>query len=408
MLSPGDTLRLSFGALGSHRLRSVLTTLGLAMGVATLITVVTLIQGANVYVETKIANLGTDVFQVARTPFATTDFQVIVKALKYKKITSDDYIAIHDACRDCRMTGATATAATHARLGDQDLSDVNLIGQTQNMEDIDTRTVEGGRYFSPVEEQRATRVCVIGATLRERLFAGGDPVGKTLRLASQEFTVIGYYEKFGTILGMDADNYAVIPMSVFLQIQGARFSQTINVRVPNDEAGFARAQDEVRQILRARRHVAPAQADDFFIGTKDAYISLWGQISGAFFAVFILVSAISALVGGIVIMNVMLVSVTERTKEIGVRRAVGAAGNDILRQFLVESVLQCLAGGAAGILIGFLCAELLRRFTTFPAAVKWQVAVMGLVLSSAIGLFFGIYPAQRAAMLDPVEALRSE
>jgi putative ABC transport system permease protein len=180
------------------------------------------------------------------------------------------------------------------------------------------------------------------------------------------------------------------------------------VRNPGDEAAFARAQDEVRQILRARRHVAPAQADDFFIGTKDAYISLWGQISGAFFAVFILVSAISALVGGIVIMNVMLVSVTERTKEIGVRRAVGAAGDDILRQFLVESVLQCLAGGAAGILIGFLCAELLRRFTAFPAAVQWRVAVMGLVLSSAIGLFFGIYPAQRAARLDPVEALRSE
>jgi putative ABC transport system permease protein len=408
MLTSGDTLHLSLDALGSHRLRSALTTLGLAMGVATLITVVTLIQGANVYVETKIANLGTDVFQVARTPFATTDFEVIVKALKYKKITTDDYTAVRDTCGNCRMTGATATATTHARLGDQDLADVNLIGQTQNMEDIDTRTVEGGRYFSPVEEQRASRVCLIGATLGERLFGGGDPVGKTLRLASQEFTVIGYYEKFGTVLGMDADNYAVIPMSAFLQIVGARFSQTINVRIPGDDKAFARAQDEVRQILRARRHVAPAQPDDFFIGTKDAYISLWGQISGAFFTVFILVSAISALVGGIVIMNVMLVSVTERTKEIGVRRAVGAAGNDILRQFLVESVLQCLAGGAAGILIGFVCAELLRRFTTFPAAVQWHVAVMGLVLSSAIGLFFGIYPAQRAARLDPVEALRLE
>ena len=408
MLSPGDTLRLSLDALGSHRLRSVLTTLGLAMGVATLITVVTLIQGANVFVETKIANLGTDVFQAARTPFATTDFQVVLKALKYKKVTVEDYAVIRDTCVDCRMTGATATATTHARLGEEDLADVNMIGQTQNMEDIDTRSIEGGRYFSPVEEQRATRVCVIGATLRDRLFGGGNPIGKTFRLASQEFTVIGYYEKFGTVLGIDADNYAVIPMSVFLQMEGARFSQTINVRVPGNEAAFARAQDEVRQILRARRHVAPGQPDDFFIGTKDAYISLWGQISGAFFAVFILVSAISALVGGIVIMNVMLVSVTERTKEIGVRRAVGAAGNDILRQFLVESVLQCLAGGSAGILIGFLCAELLRRFTTFPAAVQWQVALMGIVTSSAIGLFFGIYPAQRAAGLDPVEALRSE
>lgn len=408
MLVPSDMLRLSLDALGTHRLRTALTMLGLAMGVATLITVVTLIQGANQYVETKIANLGTDVFQVARTPFATTDFEVIVKSLKYKHITSDDYNAVREQCRDCRMVGATASASTHAKLGTEEVTDVNLIGQTQNMEDIDTRTVEGGRYFSPVEEQRASRVCIIGNTLRERLFGGGDPVGKTLRLASQEFVVVGYYEKFGSVLGQDADNYAVIPMTVFLQTQGARFSQTINVRVPGDPAAFEHALDQVRQLLRARRHVAPAQDDDFFFGTKDAYIALWDQISGAFFAVFIFVSAVSALVGGIVIMNVMLVSVTERTKEIGVRRAVGAAAHDILRQFLAESVLQCLAGGSVGIGIGFLCAEMLRRFTSFPAAVKWQVAVLGVVLSSAIGLFFGIYPAQRASRLDPVEALRSE
>jgi putative ABC transport system permease protein len=408
MLRPSDTLRLSLDALGSHRLRTALTMLGLSMGVATLITVVTLIQGANAYVETKIANLGTDVFQVARTPFATTDYEEILRSLKAKKFTSEDFEAVRDTCRDCKMVGAVATASTHAHLGEIDLSDVSLIGQTENMGDIDTRTIEGGRYFSPVEDQRASRVCVIGNTLRDRLFGGGDATGKTLRLAGQEFLVVGYYEKFGTVLGQDADNYVVIPMSVFLQIQGARFSQTINVRVPGDEAAFARAQDEVTQIMRARRHVAPKAADDFYIGTKSSYISLWGQISGAFFSVFILVSAISALVGGIVIMNVMLVSVTERTKEIGVRRAVGASGLDILRQFLTESVLQCLAGGAVGILIGFICAEALRRFTEFPAAMKWQVAVMGVVISSAIGLFFGIYPAQRAARLDPVEALRSE
>jgi putative ABC transport system permease protein len=306
------------------------------------------------------------------------------------------------------MVGATAGASTHARLGTEDLSDVNLIGQTLSMEDVDTRTIEGGRYFSASEAQRAARVCIIGNTLREKLYGGGDPMGKTLRLASQEFTVVGYYEKFGSVLGQDADNYAVIPMSAFLQIEGARFSQTINIRVPGNPAGFERAQDEVRQILRARRHVAPGATEDFFIGTKDAVMSLWAQISGAFFMVFTMVSAISAIVGGIVIMNVMLVSVTERTKEIGVRRAVGASGTDILRQFLSESVLQCIAGGSVGIFIGFVCAELLRRFTAFPAAMKWQVAVMGVVTSSAIGLFFGIYPAQRAAKLDPVEALRSE
>jgi putative ABC transport system permease protein len=197
-------------------------------------------------------------------------------------------------------------------------------------------------------------------------------------------------------------------LNTFLAIRGARYSLTISARVPGDTRRFDRAMDQARLFFRTRHHLQPKQEDDFFFGTKDSYIALWNSISGAFFAVFILVSSISALVGGIVIMNVMLVSVTERTKEIGVRRAVGAASGDILRQFLTESVMQCLLGGVIGILIGFACAELLRRFTAFPAAVQTRVAILGVVLSTAIGLFFGIYPAMRAARLDPVEALRSE
>jgi putative ABC transport system permease protein len=210
------------------------------------------------------------------------------------------------------------------------------------------------------------------------------------------------------VLGTDADNYAVIPLRSFLKLRGSRYSLTVNVRVPNDPKGFERAQDQARLYFRTQRQLRPGQDDDFFIGTKDSYIGLWQQISGAFFAVFILVSSISAIVGGIVIMNVMLVSVTERTKEIGIRRAIGASAGDILRQFLTESVIQCLVGGIFGVGIGFLCAALLRQFTDFPAAVQVKVAVLGVILSSAIGLFFGIYPATRAARLDPVEALRAE
>jgi putative ABC transport system permease protein len=276
------------------------------------------------------------------------------------------------------------------------------------MDRIDTRTIELGRFFSDVEQHRSARVCLIGATLRERFFAGGNPVGQVIRLANQEFTVIGLYEKNGSVLGQDTDNFAILPLSTFLQIRGLRSSLTINVKVPGGPVPFERAMDHARQILRARRHIGPTKDEDFFIGTKESYIQLWNQISGAFFAVFIMVSSISALVGGIVIMNVMLVSVTERTKEIGIRRAMGASGPDILRQFLTESVMQCLVGGALGIALGFAAAELLNNLTTFPAAVQGRVAIMGLVLSSAVGLFFGIYPATRAARLDPVEALRSE
>jgi len=408
MLRPQDTLALAVDALRAHRLRSALTILGLMMGVGTLITVVTIVQGANVYVETKIANLGSDVFQLSRMPFAVTDFEVIRKAQRYKRIYWEDYAAVRDLCSECAITGAAGRMTTKAQYRDLEVPDVTLTGHTPSMERIDSSAVESGRYFTEVENNLGRRVCLIGYTLKDRFFPGQDPLGRVIKLAGQEFTVIGLYERNGAVLGQDADNFAVIPLNAFLDIRGRRASLTINVKVPGDPARFERAMDQARLILRARRHIGPNQEEDFFVGTKDSYIRLWNQISGAFFAVFILVSSISAVVGGIVIMNVMLVSVTQRTSEIGVRRAVGASAGDILRQFLTESVLQCLAGGLFGIGLGFLCAELLDRFTSFPAAVQGWVAVMGIVLASSIGLFFGIYPATRAARLDPVEALRAE
>jgi putative ABC transport system permease protein len=399
---------MSLDALRAHRLRTALTILGLTIGVTTLITVITIVQGANAYVETKVAGLGTDVFQLARMPFAVTDFQLVLKALRHKHVTFEDYEAIARDCWECTIIGASGTAQARARFEETELQDVNLTGQTTSMDRIDTRTIEMGRFFTEVEQQRAARVCLIGSTLRERFFPGGDPLGRIIRLANQEFTVIGLYEKNGAVLGQDTDNFAILPLSTFLQMRGLRSSLTINVKVPGGTQAFERAMDHARQILRARRHIGPLQEEDFFVGTKESYIQLWQQISGAFFAVFIMVSSISAVVGGIVIMNVMLVSVTERTKEIGIRRAVGASGFDILRQFLTESVMQCLLGGSLGIALGFGVAEMLNRLTTFPAAVQGRVAILGIVLSSAVGLFFGIYPATRAARLDPVEALRSE
>lgn len=408
MLGARDMFSLSFDALRAHRLRTALTILGITMGVGTLITVVTLIQGANLYVETKIANLGSDVFQIGRSPFAVTDFELLMRSFRNKRVTLEDYRALAEGCADCRLTGASGTASTRARRRDEEIQDVSLTGYTASMADIDTRTIEAGRMFTHIEAQHGLRVCLIGATLRERLFPEEDPLGGTIRLANEEFTVIGLYEKAGSVLGQDSDNFAVIPLATFLRLRGARTSLVINVRVPGDAAAFERAMDQARLLMRARRHLGYHQEDDFFIGTKDSYIDLWNQISGAFFLVFILVSSISAVVGGIVIMNVMLVSVTERTREIGLRRAVGARAGDVLRQFLTESVLQCVAGGVTGVVLGFACAELLRRFTDFPASVEAPVALLGVGLASAIGLFFGIYPASQAASLDPVEALRSE
>ena len=407
MLAVRDNLVLCFSALRAHKLRASLTMLGLTMGVATLITVMTIVQGANLFVEQKIANLGTNVFQMARTPFAVTDFTIVVKALKYKKIEIDDMRAISEGCPACDEVGASATATVKVRSGNRELQDVSLYGQTANMVDIDTRSVEVGRYFTSSEVEHHAAVCVIGDTLVQQLFLGVDPIGKSLRVGNDELMVVGVMEKIGSVLGQDQDSFVTVPLPVFLRMQGEHTtSLTINVKTskPNFEMG----QDQAHLVLRARHHLSGKMDDDFFIGTKESYMALWRSISSAFFGVFILVSAISVVIGGIVIMNVMLVSVTLRKREIGVRRAMGATQRDILSQFMAESFMQCIAGGLAGIVLGFLVALALRTFTPFPASVQTWVAILGVFLSSAVGLFFGIYPALRASQLDPVVALRSD
>ena len=406
MLAVSDNLVQCFSALREHKLRASLTALGLTMGVATLITVMTIVQGANQYVEQKIANLGTNVFQIARTPFAVTDFTIIIKALKYKKIEIDDMAAVAEGCTACGEVGASASASVRARFADKEQQDVTLYGQSANMADIDTRTVEIGRYFSPSESEHKTNVCLIGDTIVRELFLGMDPLGRSIRIGSDEFLVIGIMEKIGNVLGQDQDNFVIVPLPVFLRLQGMNSSITINVK--SSKQNFEMAQDQARLILRSRRHLMGNMEDDYFIGTKDSYMALWSSISSAFFGVFIMVSAISVVIGGIVIMNVMLVSVTLRRREIGVRRAVGATKQDILRQFMVESVMQCIVGGFAGVTLGFLVALALRTYTPFPASVRTWVAILGVFLSSAVGLFFGIYPAFRASQLDPVVALRSD
>ena len=395
-------------ALNAYKLRAVLTVLGLTMGVATLMTVMTLVQGANLYVEQKIANLGTNVFRIAKTPFAVVDFTVVVKSLKNKNIDVLDYRSVAELCNACEQVGASASSTLSVQYGNKQTDDTSIIGYTPNMVDIDTRTLESGRYFTPGEDKHAAYVGVIGSSLVDQFFPYEDPIGRTIRTGSLEFQVIGTFKKLGAVLGQDQDNYVIIPLNTFLKVRGTRTSLTLEIKASGGEKNFNGAQDEARVIMRSRRHDAPGKEDSFFIGTSQSYISLWQSISGSFFAVFVMVSSISAVVGGIVIMNVMLVSVAQRTREIGLRRAMGATKTDILRQFLTESLVQCLIGGAVGIAIGFGCALALRTLTSFPASVKTWVALLGLVLSSAIGLFFGIYPARKAAELDPVAALRTE
>ena len=400
-----DTLRLALAALSAHKLRTALTLLGLVIGVTSLILVMTLIQGANGYVEAKIANLGTDIFQVSKQPLATTDFNEILRGRKHRDLTFDDWRAVEDRCQLCLAVGAQATTFGQVRSESQSLTDVALRGETATMGWISTLDVAEGRFFTEGEQRAAAQVAVIGAEVAEKLYAGRSPVGKTMRISGEEFTVIGVAERIGAVLGQDQDTFAILPISAFEKLFGTRHSLIFHVKA---RPPLTPAEDEMHLLLRGRRHLAPGARDDFYFTTADTYLDLWKDISSAFFLVFVLVSSVASIVGGIVIMNITLVSVTERTKEIGLRRSVGATQRDIAQQFLVEVLAQCLTGGLAGVALGFALAVLLRQLTPFPAEVKPWVALLGLGLASAIALIFGVYPAMRAARLDPVVALRSE
>lgn len=403
-----DTLQLALAALAAHKLRTALTVLGLAMGVTFVILVMTLIQGANWYVETKVANLGTDVFQVSKIPLATTNFEELLRAQRYRDITMEDLRAVADACRRCAAVGATAETVGRVRTADESLTDISIRGETANMGAISTLDIAEGRFFFEGEQRLAAHVAVVGDGIVEKLFAGRSPIGRTIRVGGEEFLIIGRVERIGSVLGQEQDNFVIIPLDVFTKLFGARQSLVLNVLAPGGDLVREAAMDEVRLVLRARRQLAPGAKEDFYFTTAETYLSLWRDLSDVFFLVFVLVSIVAAVVGGIVIMNITLVSVTERTKEIGLRRSVGARQRDIAGQFLAEVLAQCLAGGVAGVASGVTLAWLLRQLTPFPTVVEPWVALLGLGLASLMALVFGFYPARKAARLDPVVAMRTE
>lgn len=407
MVSPAEALRLALASLAANRLRSALTLLGLIIGVSSLILVMTLVQGANTYVQDKLANLGTHVFEVAKLPLVLTNWEDFVHALKNKDLTRDDWAAVAARCHSCRAAGAVAETTARVRSANRSLADIEIDGETANMASITTIDVAAGRYFTETEERRATNVVLLGHGVSQEFFPGVDPLRQVVRIGGDEFRVVGVAAEIGSVLGREQDNFVVIPLSAFERLFGSRHSLTLKVQAYS-EAALPRTMEEVRTILRGRRNLRYHEEDNFFMATAETYLELWEDITRVFFIVFVLISSIASLVGGIVITNIMLVTVTERTKEIGIRRSVGATRRDIFRHFLLEALAVCLTGGLLGVALGFLVALLLRQFTPFPAAVEVWVAAMGLTLSTVIALIFGIYPAVKAARLDPAVALRAE
>jgi putative ABC transport system permease protein len=403
-----EAVAISASSLWAHKLRSALTLIGVVIGVAAVIAVVSLINGANQYVATRVFRLGADVFGLSKTPSIITNVQDWLEFQKRKRLTYDDFEAVRDLCKSCKEVGASLGGRVEAKSGLNSLKDTNLRAWTPQMSDLYDVDLVAGRHITDTDLHTAAPVCVIGNDLVENLLPGVDPIGKEIRWNNTPCEVIGVGTKEGSSLGTSLDNWIILPLSTYSKQFG---TQRDSLRITARAASAGKIEqtvDEVRQIMRGRHHLGFNARDDFAIETSDSFLDLWKSISGSFFAVTVAIASISLVVGGIVIMNIMLVSVTERTREIGMRKAVGARRHDILLQFLIESSTIAVIGGAVGVFLGVFAAQIVSWVSPLPSSVQLWSVLGGLAVALSVGLFFGTYPASKASKLDPVEALRSE
>jgi putative ABC transport system permease protein len=403
-----EAVAIATSSLWAHKLRSILTLIGVVIGVTSVIAVVSLINGANQYVATRVFRLGADVFGLSKQPSIITNVDDFLEFQKRKRITYDDFEAVKELCQSCKEVGAALGGRIEAKSGLNSLKDTNLRAWTPQMAELYDVDLVSGRHITDTDVRDAAPVCVIGMDLVDNLMPGVDPIGKEIRWNNTPCQVIGLGKKEGSSLGTSLDNWIILPLTTYNKENG---NQQDSLRVTCRAGSASNIQasvDEVRQIMRGRHHLPYGKKDDFAVETSDSFLALWKDISGTFFVVTIGIASISLVVGGIVIMNIMLVSVTERTREIGVRKAIGARRGDILMQFLIEASTIAAIGGALGVIFGVLLAKIVSWVSPLPSAVQLWSVLGGLFVALSVGLFFGTYPASKAAKLDPVEALRSE
>ncbi len=394
-------------ALRSHKLRSFLTLLGVVIATTTLIVVMSVVNGMNLYIQEHIANLGTNTFVLHQFQWAQSFDTFLQARRRNQPIRIEDYEYLRDNLQGYLQIGALANLSPNppARYKSHVIEEITLNGMTASFADIGREKIQSGRYLSESDYQHNARVCVIGQDLVEKLFPNIDPLEKEVSIGGLPFRVIGVAERVGSTFGQSEDNFAFVPLSTVRSIWLGRPELLVYIKAP-DGNHMMELQDEVRALMRARRHVPYHEPDTFGINASDTLMSAWKNLTGTIFAVTIGLVAVFMVVGGIVIMNIMLASVTERTHEIGIRKSLGARRRDILWQFVIEAGVMSGAGGLAGVLLATGIARIVNAF--FTASVPMSAMVMGVALSATVGLFFGIYPARKAARLEPIEALRTE
>ena len=404
-----ESIRIALQSLWANKLRSVLTLLGVVIGVAAVIAVVTFVSGINDYVAKKIFGLGADVFIASKMSQVETNVDHFLEAEKRKDLTLEDYEAVLEACHHCDFVGALAETGGKVKRNEQSISGTNIQGVTPSIATIVDTDLSYGRMINETDLSNHSQVAVVGADIVEHLLSGADPLGQEIRIDGWTYQVIGVGKKKGKTLGQSEDNYALIPITVYLKKYGSH-NNSIEIWSKASATGVPlnQAIDEARAALRARRHDQPGKDDSFEVETNESLLGIWAGLSNTFFMATIGIAAVSLVVGGIVIMNIMLVAVTERTREIGIRKALGARREDVLLQFLIESVILSLIGGLLGVLSGVSFAEVVTAIIGMPSSIKLWAVAAGLTVSATVGIFFGVYPARKAARLDPIVALRFE
>ncbi len=399
-----EGIKIALGALAAHKMRAFLTVLGIVVGVTTVIGIVSLIQGLNRSFTEQVSDLGSDVLYIQKYSWFSNndDWE---KFRNRKNLTLKEVDALQNYATLASAVAPNVSSRRTIKYKNESMDEVRILGT--NEEQITGVFPEKGRVLSEIDVANRRFVCVIGWEVANKLFKDVDPVGERVKIGGHPFKVIGVLEKQGSFLGHNQDQEIWVPIGAFFKIFGSRRGMTIAVKVKS--AGLIdEAKDEIRGILRRVRKVPPAEDDDFSINQMDLIMDMYKKLTSALYAAAIGVGSISLLVGGIGIMNIMLVSVTERTREIGVRKAIGAKRRNILWQFLIESVMISAVGGLIGVAFGFGLATMISSVSPLPASVSMWSVFLGLGFSSAVGIFFGIYPASKAAKLDPIEALRYE
>ena len=408
-----EAFRVATASLRANKLRTALTLVGIIVGVTAVIAVVTIIKGLDQTVAQTFSSQGSTVFTISKNPQIIKSREEFIKSNRRKDVTHEDAEAIARTCTACWRVGIAANAVETVKYNDQKAENVRIRGVDPiTMFDIDGVSINVGRIWTESEGASGREICVIGPDMLKNLFndAPADrAVGQEIRIDGRPYLVLGVLEPLGSIFGFSRDNVVYIPYSTYQKAYGGRRSLVVFIQVHKTDQ-LESAEDQVRTVMRNRRGHLIGNTDDegFALETQDVFLNLYGSATSNIYLVTIGVAAISLVVGGIVVMNIMLVSVTERTKEIGIRKAIGARRKDILTQFLIEAVTVTAIGGAIGVGTGFGLAYIISALIGFPLLVSVASAVLGVGVSSAVGIISGLWPAWRAAKLDPIEALRAE